>query len=438
MIAEIITVGDELITGHILNSNAAWLSETLLEHGVKTAYQTTVGDDIALMESAFRLALERVDLVLVTGGLGPTDDDMTKKAIVKVFQRNLVYHEEILEDIQQRYAARGINMPAANQNQALLPQGAKFLPNRLGSAVGIQIEEKGTTFLALPGVPQEMKSIVTTEFLPWLAKTHSGPVRLTRKVRTSGIGESALAERIDPEIPLPDGVKLAYLPHYFGVDLRLMASANDRRLAEDLIEQPQGWLKRKLGPLVYGEDSDTLESVVGALLRERGARLALAESCTAGMIAARLVDIPGSSDYFERGYVTYSDQSKVDLLHVRLVTLKKHGAVSKQCALEMAAGALDRAGVDFALSVTGIAGSASAAGPAADDSDEKPVGLTYIAVAQKQRDGTHLTVYKFLFGPDRRTNRERATAAALNLLRLALLGEQAPPQAQNAEETEEG
>lgn len=427
MIAEIITVGDELITGHILNSNAAWLSETLLANGVKTAYQTTVGDDTSKMEDVFRLALGRVDLVLVTGGLGPTDDDVTKKAIVKVFQRNLVYHEEILADIQERYAARGIHMPNANQNQALLPQGAKFLPNRLGSAVGIQIEEKGTTFLALPGVPAEMKSIVSEEFLPWLAQTQTGPVTLTRKVRTSGIGESALAEKITPEIPLPESVKLAYLPHYFGVDLRLMVSANNARLAENLIEQPQGWLKRKLGALVYGENSDTLESVVGALLREQNAKLAVAESCTAGMIAARLVDVPGSSDYFERGYVTYSDQSKVDLLSVKPATLNKHGAVSEKCAREMAAGALEKAGVDFAVSVTGIAGPDGG-------SDEKPVGLIWIAVAQKQKGKTAVTANKFLFGPDRQVNRERATAAALNLLRLAILGKQSPPQAQNAED----
>ncbi|MFQ5607313.1 MAG: competence/damage-inducible protein A, partial [Candidatus Zixiibacteriota bacterium] len=196
MLAEIITVGDEIITGHTINTNATWLSATLLSAGVKTAYQTAIGDDVAQMETAFRQALSRVDLVIVTGGLGPTDDDMTKKAIVKVFQRNLVYHEEILADIEKRYAARGIHMPEVNQNQALLPQGATFLPNRLGSAVGILIEETETVFLALPGVPAEMRCIVNEEFLPRLRETHGGPVVLTRKVRTSGIVESALAEKV--------------------------------------------------------------------------------------------------------------------------------------------------------------------------------------------------------------------------------------------------
>ncbi|MFQ5608269.1 MAG: nicotinamide-nucleotide amidohydrolase family protein, partial [Candidatus Zixiibacteriota bacterium] len=229
-----------------------------------------------------------------------------------------------------------------------------------------------------------------------------------------------------PEIPLPQGVQLAYLPHYFGVDLRLMVSADNARIAEELIEQPQGWLKRKLGALVYGEDDDTLESVVGGLLRGRGAKVALAESCTAGMIAARLADVPGSSDYLERGYVTYSNQSKVDLLGVSPQTIEKNGAVSKAVASEMALGALKRASVDFAISVTGIAGPDGG-------SAEKPVGLVWIAIARKTEADVVVDTCKFFFGPDRRVNRERATGVSLNLLRLALLGEKAPPLAEHAQ-----
>lgn len=419
MIAEIITVGDEIITGHIQNTNAAWLAKYLLTIGVATRYQTSVGDSVKVMEEVFHNALRRADLVIVTGGLGPTEDDLTKRAIVKVFRRNLIFHDEILEDLRARYQARGVEMPQINQNQALLPQGATFLPNKFGSAVGIVLDEGEAIFVALPGVPVEMKQIASDELPSLLEGKTTTSVTLTRSVRTSGFGESALAESIDSEIPLPGGVKLAYLPHIWGVDLRLMVTADSQRQAEQLIEQPEGWLKRKLGTAVFGADGDTVESVVGSLLREKKAKLVLAESCSAGMIAARLADVPGASDYLERGYITYSDQSKMQELNVSSATLKEHGAVSAEVAVEMARGALEKSGADFALSATGISGPGGG-------SDDKPVGLLYLGLAEKIDGRIESISRKYLFGKDRQQNRQRTVGAALNLLRLKLLGQEPP------------
>ncbi len=421
MKAEIINIGDEVITGHIVNTNAVWLAKRLLTIGIETPFITAVGDTVAHMEAVINGALRRVDLVILTGGLGPTDDDLTKRALVKVFRRNLVFHDEILEDIKVRYAARGIEMPEINQNQALLPQGATFLPNKFGSAVGILFEEDNKLCIALPGVPAEMKQIVDDELLPLLQKQIGSSVTYSRLVRTSGISESSLAEKIAPEIPMPDGVKLAYLAHIYGVDLRLTVNAEQTRLAGDLIEQPEGWLKRKLGNLVYGEDDQTLQSSVGALLVESNSTVALAESCTAGLIAGALADVPGSSRYLDRGFVTYSDQAKVDLLGVSKKTIKEHGAVSPETAEEMALGALKNAKTTYAISVTGIAGPD---GGGDENGDGKPVGLTYIAIAHNTDNEIQVRSKKFLFGKDRALNRQRSVAAALNLLRLVLLGEE--------------
>lgn len=416
MIAEIITIGDEIITGYTTDTNSGWLSRTLFEAGIATAFQTSVGDTVTGIESAITIALKRADLVITTGGLGPTEDDLTKRAVVRAFRRKLVFHEDILSSLRDRYQARGAEMPEINQNQALLPQGATLLDNSIGSAVGILIEENDTMFVALPGVPAEMKQIITDELLPLIDSEERKTANVSSVVRTSGISESALAELISDEIPLPEGVKLAYLPHYYGVDLRLTCSEENRRLAEELVEQPDGWLKRKLGAFVYGEvsknNSDTLESVVGDLLRERKATVALAESCTAGMLASRLASVPGASDYLTEGFITYSYIAKVKTLGVSQATLDEQGAVSEETVVEMACGACEKSGADFSVAISGVAG------PGA--SENKPVGLVWIAVAGRIESETKSIARKYSFGSDRQVNRERATGAALNLLRLVL------------------
>lgn len=413
MLAEIITIGDEIVSGFTTDTNSVWLSRTLSDAGIEIAFHTSVGDSIPGIESVIATALKRADLVITTGGLGPTEDDLTKRALVRVFRRNLVFNDEVLAGIRRRYEARGMEMPEINQNQALLPQGATLLNNSIGSAVGIMFDENDTIFVALPGVPAEMKQIVSSELLPLISADRTGPRTVSAVVRTAGISESALAELISDEIPLPDGVKLAFLPHYYGTDLRLTAAEENTRLAEELIEQPAGWLKRKLGAYVYGEGAATLESVIGELLREREATLALAESCTAGMIAARIANVPGASEYFVEGFVTYSNNAKEKTLGVSKSTLEAHGAVSEATVREMARGACKASGADFALSVSGVAGPGGG-------TEDKPVGLVWIAVAGREGEDYKTLARKYRFSSDRQVNRERATGAALNLLRLVL------------------
>jgi nicotinamide-nucleotide amidase len=410
MDAELITIGDEIITGHTVDTNSACIAKKLAEIGLPVVYKTAVGDNPKRMEEVFHQALRRVDVVITTGGLGPTDDDVTKRAIVKVFKRNLVFHEEVLEDLKRRFAARGIDMPAINQNQALLPQGAVYLANRIGSAVGIVIEENGKIFASLPGVPREMQIICEEELIPYLRpKIKRGHITV-RKLRTTGIMESALAEKITPHIKVPDSVHLAYLPNPGGVDLTITSTASTKEESEPAADNLAASLRTLAGEYIFCEGDDTLESVVGKLLKEKGRKLATAESCTAGLLSAKITDIPGSSDYFERGLATYSNRSKIELLGVPEEILSTYGAVSVQTAEAMATGVREKSGADYGLAITGIAGPDGG-------TDEKPVGTVFIAVASQKgvRSG------RFQFSNDRLMNRRRAVYAALDMLRKEIL-----------------
>nr|MBN2278538.1 competence/damage-inducible protein A [candidate division Zixibacteria bacterium] len=411
MDVEIITIGDEIISGHTIDTNSPFIAGKLMEIGLPVVYKTAVGDDAKKMEEVFYLALKRADIVITTGGLGPTDDDITKRAIVKVFKRNLVFHEEVLEDIRKRFAARGIEMPSINQNQALLPQGAIYLPNRIGSAVGIVINDGGKIFISLPGVPREMQVIASEEMIPYLESHISKQFIRTIKLRTTGIIESALAEKITPYIKLSETIHLAYLPAYGGVDLRIMTYGTDgdevSKAAEELAEKLRGLV----GKYIYGENNDCLEGVIGRLLKERGAKLATAESCTAGLLAARITDIPGSSAYFDRGVVTYSNRSKIELLDIPAEIIDRFGAVSAETAEAMAVGIRKRSGCEYGLSITGVAGPDGG-------TEEKPVGTVFAAVASS----AGVISRKFQLTRDREMNRNRSVYAALELLRRNMLG----------------
>ncbi len=413
MKAEILTIGDEIVTGHTVDTNSSFIARELMQLGIEPLWHTSVGDNLMLMMYALRVALERADVVITTGGLGPTEDDITKDAIVRVCGTELLFHQTILNDIESRYAQRGIVMPSLNRNQALLPKGATNLKNRLGSAVGILIDTHKSCLVALPGVPSEMKAIFIEELAP-LLKARVRDSIVVRKIRTAGIVESALAEKIE-DMPRAANVRLAYLPHYAGVDLRLISSAISDDLAREQVAPAVTWLKNELGELVYGEDEATLAGVVGDLLRLKSAKLAVAESCTGGLLAGRITDVAGSSDYFDRGFVTYTNEAKVELLGVSRDILLKCGAVSAETAKEMALGALDRARVDYAVSITGVAGPGGG-------SEDKPVGLVFIAVAVRDGAVGKTFVKRHRFGEDREVNRERSVGAALNYLRLALLG----------------
>ncbi len=410
MDVEIITVGDELMTGHTVDTNSTFIAQSLTDAGMSVRFKSSVADSQPEMEEAFRTALKRSQVIIVTGGLGPTDDDITKRAIVKVFRRNLVFHDDVLEDIKRRYARRGIEMPAINQNQALLPQGAVFFPNKIGSAVGICIAENGKVFVALPGVPDEMRQILTDSVIPYLRGLQTDEYLKVYKLRTTGIVESRLAEMITPEMKLPSGVRLAYLPSYSGVDLRVIAAGESPEDADEKAQELVRYLESVCGKYIYAHDEETLEATVGRLLRDNDKTVAVAESCTGGQLGQAITSVPGSSDYFLGGIISYSNEVKIHQLGVDAALIEKHGAVSEECAVAMAVGCRKLLQSDYALSVTGIAGPEGG-------TDEKPVGTTWVGLAS-----AHATYAKlFRLGTDRNINRSRAVYIALELLRREIL-----------------
>ncbi|MDP3024357.1 MAG: competence/damage-inducible protein A [candidate division Zixibacteria bacterium] len=407
MKAEIITIGDEIIHGEILDSNSAYIGDKLSSLGIEIAFRTSVGDDLKRIIEAIKLAVERADLVIATGGLGPTNDDLTKKGIVKAFKRNLVFHEDILKKVEEGFRRRGIEMPKINQNQALLPQGAKALPNQYGSAPGIFIQEGKRFFFALPGVPLEMKTILENEILPFLKTRSSRKVVLQKVLRTTGIVESAIYEKLDSVLKAKSPVKLGFLPSFSGVDIKLRITSESEDLARKDISEIEQKIREILNENIYGMDKESLEEVVGRLLSDKKKTISVAESCTGGLIGAKFTSISGSSNYFMDGVISYSNQSKMEFLKIPREIIEKYGAVSEEVAILMAEGIRKVSNTDYGVSATGIAGPTGG-------TEEKPVGLVYIGFAHENDSYAR----KFIFGGDRQTIRERTAQAALNLVRL--------------------
>lgn len=410
MDVEIITIGDEIVNGLNTDTNSAHIARLLSGAGFNVKCITSVGDSLAEMEEAFRLALKRVPLVITTGGLGPTDDDLTKRAIVKVFKRNLIFNDDVLEQIKARFVGRGMEMPPASQNQALLPQGATFFPNQHGSAVGICLSEQGRIFIALPGVPLEMKQILADEVLPYLAGLKLKQATSSIILRTTGIGESRLSELIKTELKLLPGVRLAYLPSHGSVSLRVMATDENQDEADLKAKDLVRYLEKVVGKYVFGRGEDTLEAVVGQLLIDNDKTLSVAESCTGGQLGMTVTAAAGSSDYFVGGCLAYANEVKTAQLGVPAEIIETKGAVSEECAEAMAAGCRRMFNTDYALSITGIAGPDGG-------TEEKPVGTTYIGLSSAHTTFARL----FRFGKDRAVNRTRAVYAALELLRRDIL-----------------
>jgi len=410
MRAEIITIGDELLYGQLQDFNSSFISQRLTTEGIDVVFKTSVGDDINRIAEAINIARSRADVIIASGGLGPTSDDLTKKAVVKAFKRNLIFHQEILKQIEDSFHKRGNPMPKINQNQALIPQGSKALSNLWGVAPGIYIEDKEFLFFALPGVPEEMKWMLENEVLPILKVKKPKHFILHKKLKTTGISESALYEKIEKLIDPKKEINVAFLPGFLGVDIRLTAESGDENQAKARIDKFEQDIREVLGNYIYGTDDQTLEEVLGELLLERKKTIAVAESCTGGLIAARFTNISGSSKYFERGVVTYSNEAKTELLNVPMEIIEKYGAVSEEVAILMAEGVRKAAKTDFGLSVTGIAGPTGG-------TPQKPVGLVFIGFARENDSFGQ----KFLFGEDRNSNRERTAQAALNLVRLFLI-----------------
>jgi nicotinamide-nucleotide amidase len=415
---ELITIGDELLLGFTIDTNAAHISRVLAAKGIEIVRRTTVGDEADKIAAAVKEALDRTGAVITTGGLGPTSDDLTKPSIARIFGREMKLDESIAAELEKRWRARFPSsvFPATNRTQAEIPEGATILTNRHGSAPGIWIEdERGRWVAMMPGVPREMRGMLAEEVLPAIeARAGSvGTVVLSGTLRTTGIAESAIAELLGPNFlgdPQTDvgALPLAYLPGVSGVDLRVTAKGLPPDRAKKLVADAILKLKSRVGAYAYGEDDADLAAVVLDRCRELKLRLAVAESCTGGMLGERLTNIPGSSEVFLGGVIAYHNDVKQELLGVTAGDLEKYGAVSEAVALQMAAGIRERTGADVGVSVTGIAGPGGG-------TPEKPVGLIWVAV-----NAFDVKARRFHVGGDRAEIRQRAAQAALEMVRRAL------------------
>ncbi len=412
MSAEILTIGDELLRGEIVDSNKSFLSEKLLSIEVETRFHASVNDDPGDMRDAFLRAAERSPIVLVSGGLGPTRDDLTVEVLAATFGRELTQHEPSLRKIEAMFTRLGREMTPSNAKQALVPMGAEVLPNPVGTAPGCMLDVGRAVFFCMPGVPRELYRMMEEQVLPRVAVRLGGGRGVMRAalLRTFGVGESNLEDMLK-DVGREPGVVLGFRTSFPDNFLRPVARAATLEEAEAKLARACAAIAEKLGPLVYTRGEETMEAVVGHMLAERGLTIATAESCTGGLIGARITAVPGSSRYYRGGVVAYANEAKRDLLGVPEALLREHGAVSGPVACAMAEGARSRLGADFALATTGISGPDGG-------TPEKPVGLVWIALASK--DGVEAEQMVFPF--DRERHRAITAQTALDWVRRALLG----------------
>lgn len=410
MLAEIITIGDELLIGQVIDTNSAWMAEQLNVIGIKVHQITSISDDQDHILTTLQEASERAQLILITGGLGPTKDDITKQTLCKYFNTSLVFSEAAYANVEKLFTARGVAVTELNRLQAMVPANCRVVANPNGTAPCMWFEKDGCIYISMPGVPFEMKAIMEQEIIPQLLDKLNRVI-IHRTILTEGVGESHLASLIEPwEDSLPSFIKLAYLPQPGMVRLRLTAYGSDRNELQRAINKAEKELYPYAGNFIFGFDNDTMESVVGQLLRNKGMTLSTAESCTGGNIAQLITSIAGSSDYFKGSVVAYSNEIKEQFLGVPHHIIMEYGAVSEQTVIAMAEGIRTSFGTDYAISVSGIAGPAGGTA-------EKPVGTTWIAVATPDKTITR----KFMFGEHRGRNIRKASIAALNMLRGKLV-----------------
>lgn len=413
--AELLTIGDELLYGQVVNTNAAWMGTELGLRGVRVVQITSVSDDAAAIVEALDAARRRADAVLITGGLGPTKDDLTKHVLAKYFGSELVMHEPTLQHVEGIFARYNRPMLEVNRLQALVPAACEVVPNPLGTAPGMWFEDAGTVFVSMPGVPFEMKRMMTDTVLPKLVVRFQPPALRHRVVQTVGIGESYLAEKISAwEDSLPPYLKLAYLPAMSAVRLRLTGLLPDGMTTDALeteMAERIAALYPLIGEFIYAEGEKSLEEAVGELLKTKGLTLGTAESCTGGYVASRLTSVAGSSAYFRGSVVAYDNQIKRIMLGVKAATLTAHGAVSEETVREMAEGARRTLGVDVAIATSGIAGPGGG-------TPDKPVGTICIACA----DAHGTVTRKLSFDRGRDLNIQWTTVQVLELLRRRIGG----------------
>jgi nicotinamide-nucleotide amidase len=408
--AEILTIGDEILYGQIVDSNSQWMSVELDKIGVKVIRKTTVGDVEEEILTAFAEAENRADIILITGGLGSTSDDLTKPCLAKYFHCELKIHDQALAEVTEFFKSRGRELTELNRQQAALPAACEMISNPVGTAPGMWFNKGDKTFMSMPGVPHEMKRMMTEQVLPRLKKKYVLPVIHHKVIRTIGLGESFLAEKISAwEQALPPHIRLAYLPGLGEVKLRLTGVGRSLEELQNETEALHNQLNELIGPYIYGYGDDSIEMVVGQMLRTKKLTLAIAESCTGGYLSHLITTVPGSSDYFMGSMIPYSYEIKMKQLGVNPQTLQHYGAVSEPAIREMADLVRVKFNTDIGVATSGIAGPGGA-------TPDKPVGTVWIACSDKNQT----VARKLQLSKDRMLNIKYASTAALNLLRQQL------------------
>ncbi|ELR73538.1 Molybdopterin binding motif protein [Fulvivirga imtechensis AK7] len=408
--AEILTIGDEILYGQLLDTNSQWMSAELDSIGIKTIRKTTVSDSREDILTAFREAELRADIILITGGLGPTNDDLTKPCLSEYFDSPIVMNEQALKELTEFFSSKGRELNEVNRLQAALPECSDMISNPLGTACGIWIHRNGKVFVSMPGVPHEMKRMMTDTVIPRLQQTYQTDVIYHKIIKTIGIGESWLAELIKEwEDNLPKHIKLAYLPSMGEVKLRLTAIGDDLDALKSEVQSQIDKLLSCAEKYIYGYDNDRIEGAVGSMLVKYGKTIALAESCTGGYVSHLITSVAGSSEYYRGSIIPYHNDVKIHNLGVKEDTLKAHGAVSEETVYEMANRVREQFNADIGVATSGVAGPSGG-------TPEKPVGTVWIAYADREQTITR----KLQLWKDRRINIEATAIALLNLIRITL------------------
>lgn len=413
MRSKIISIGDELLIGQIVNTNAAYLGDKLFSIGIPVERTVVISDEENALLNELDDSMRNYDITVITGGLGPTHDDITKPVLVKYFNDELITDEAVLTHVKKIFSSRNIVMPEVNKGQALVPKNSSVIHNENGTAPGIWIEKNGKIIIAMPGVPYEMKSMTEDTILDKLKSFFKNKINTVFKQKTlltTGLGESTLNERLGNINKIIEDGKLAFLPSSEGVRLRINVTAENEIDAENKISRIESRIREKAGDFVYGINQEKMEEITGRILRERNNTISVAESCTGGDLSSRIVSIPGSSDYYTGGVCSYSNKEKINILGVKEQTLEKYGAVSEETAIEMAEGIRKLMNTDYSLSTTGVAGPSGG-------SIEKPVGLVWIGFSSQGKT----FAMKFYFGQRRDIIIRRAGMRALEILRRELL-----------------
>lgn len=414
MIAEIISIGDELLIGQVVNTNASWMAEQLSLAGINVNQITAIADQKNAIKNALTASGRRSNIVFITGGLGPTKDDITKDTLCEYFDTRLAFNQEVYDHIIKLFHSRGLKITEQNRKQAEVPESCTSIRNSNGTAPGMWFEKSNVIYVSMPGVPFEMKAMMTDEIIPEITKKFNTDSIVHKTILTHGIGESWLAAKIsDWESDLSQDIRLAYLPQPGIVRLRLTAKGEDKKLLSAKVNQEIENLKTIIPDLIFGYNTETMEEVVGTLLNQNSLSVATAESCTGGYIAHLLTSVPGSSNYYKGSVVAYSNEIKEDILGVANQTIVDYGAVSETVVKEMASSIRKKFNTDFAISISGVAGPDGG-------TEEKPVGATWIGLATP----SGVVARFFQFGEHRGRNIRRSALTALNILRLEILKEQ--------------